>query len=64
MIDDILGNDKPYPLKDVLKTLIDAGEILLYKKDYDGYNYEEIKVCISRAKETIKDIEQNELYLL
>jgi len=50
----LMGLDNPFPLKDVLKKLVDAADILLYKKNYDGANYEEIEICIKRAKEIIK----------
>lgn len=49
-IDDILGNADPWPLKDVLAKLIEAAEILLVKKDYDGHGWEEIHHAINRAK--------------
>lgn len=51
----LLGVDNPYPLKDVLKKLVDAANILLHKKNYDGSDYEEIEKCVLRAEEIIID---------
>lgn len=47
------GLDDPFPLKDVLQHLVNASEHLLHKKSYDGGDYEEIGICINRAKEII-----------
>lgn len=44
-------DDDPFPLKDVLKILVRGVEILLDKKDYDGPDYEEMNICVKRAKE-------------
>jgi hypothetical protein len=43
-----------WPLNDVLKYLIRGTEILLHKKDYDGLDYEEMNICVKRAKEIIE----------
>lgn len=51
-----LGLDNPYPLKSVLEKLIEATEILLHQKSYDGPNYEELEMCVRRAKEIIRQI--------
>jgi len=54
---DILGLKNAWPLKDVLKKLIEASEILLLKKDYDGHDWEEISRCVTRGKEILVMIE-------
>jgi len=54
---DILGLKNAWPLKDVLKKLIEASEILLLKKDYDGHGWEEISHCVTRGKEILAMIE-------
>jgi len=46
--------DKPYSIYDILKYLADAAWILLYKKDYDGDDYEEIEICHKKAREIIE----------
>ncbi len=40
-----------WPTRDVLSTLIDAAEYLLYHKNYDGPKHEQILHCVKRAKE-------------
>lgn len=50
-IDEIIGADQPWPLSDILNKLIQASEILLHKKSYDGHGYEEISHAVKRAKE-------------
>lgn len=57
-LEEIVGAGKPWPLNDVLKRLIDAGEILLHKKGYDGTDHEEIFGCVQRAKEIINTFER------
>ena len=51
--DEILGNDKSWPLKDVLDKLIEASEILLHEKNYDRHGWEEISHCVKRGKEIV-----------
>jgi hypothetical protein len=53
-IDEIIGMDKAWPLVDVLYKLVEASEILLHKKNYDGHGWEEIEHCIKRGKEIIQ----------
>jgi len=43
--------DNAWPLTDVLDKLIFASEYLLHEKNYDGGKYEEIEICVKRAKE-------------
>lgn len=47
----IFGMADPFPLKDVLNRLANATEILLHNKNYDGSDYEELGICVKRAKE-------------
>lgn len=44
------GLDTAYPLTEVLRLLISATEILLYRKDYDGPEYEEMMQAVKSAK--------------
>lgn len=46
-------HESAWPLNEVLKRLISASEYLLHKKDYDGSDYEEIEICVIRAKQII-----------
>ncbi len=48
---DILGVQNPWSLRDVLKELIRASNILLHDYDHDGLRHEEIRLCVDRAKE-------------
>lgn len=43
----------PWPTKDVLAKLIEAAEILLHQKSYDGHGYEQIEICVKRGKEIL-----------
>jgi len=52
----ILGLDNAWPLKNVLEKLIEATNILLHNKSYDGQGYEEMQICVSRAKEIIGEL--------
>jgi len=51
------GEDDPFSLHDVLKRLSGTTKYLLDKKDYDGPDYEELEICILRAKEIIRELE-------
>jgi hypothetical protein len=57
----ILSEDTPFPLKDVLKMLIEAAEILLHEKDYDGDNHEEYLTAMNKAKEIEKLLREDEM---
>jgi transcriptional regulator with XRE-family HTH domain len=57
---DILGLDSSWSLKDVLKKLIEASEILLHQKNYDGHGWEEINHCVERGKEIVSTLSGNE----
>jgi len=47
------GMNKPWPLHNVLLKLIDAANILLDKKSYDGHGHEAIQIARSRAEEIV-----------
>ena len=51
-----LDADQTWPTRDVLNKLIEASEILLHKKDYDGHGWEEIAHCVDLAKGIVKRI--------
>jgi len=57
---DILGLDNSWSLKDVLKKLIEASEILLHQKNYDGHGWEEINHCVERGKAIVSTLSGNE----
>jgi hypothetical protein len=40
----------PWDTKSVLKKLIEAADILLDDKNYDGHGYEQIQIARERAK--------------
>lgn len=42
--------DEPWPLRDILAKLVEAADILLDEKDYDGHGWEQIAGCRDRAK--------------
>jgi len=56
-VGDVLELDNPWPLKDVLLTLSLAADKLLKMKNYDGPDYEEIRICVNRATEIIHRLE-------
>lgn len=47
------GLNTSWPITEVLSKLIEASEILLEKKDYDGHGWEEISYATKRAKELV-----------
>lgn len=53
----ILRLDQPYSLPEVLKGLIEAADILLHKKDYDGHGWETLEYCYRHAKEIVAEFE-------
>lgn len=52
-----LDLDKAWNTYEVIAKLIEASEILLHKKDYDGHGHEEILTCCRRGKEILKQIQ-------
>ena len=57
-IKSIVKPEKPYNLVETLKGLIDAADILLHKKNYDGHNWEELEQCYTHGKDFIEIIVQ------
>lgn len=49
----ILMEDTPWPLRDTLAKLIEAGEILLHRQNYDSDGYEQIGHAIKSAKQAL-----------
>ena len=47
---DILGLSEPYSLDSVLEKLIEASEILLHQKNYDGHGWEIISEAVTQAR--------------
>ena len=45
----------PWPLKDVLNKLVEAADILLNDRSYDGHGYEQINAARDKAVEIIKN---------
>jgi hypothetical protein len=56
----VLAMDNAWCLKDVMKKLIEASEILLHQKNYDGHGWEEINHCVERGKEIVSILSGNE----
>lgn len=56
----VLALDNAWCLKDVIKKLIEASEILLHQKNYDGHGWEEISHCVDRGKEIVSILSGNE----
>lgn len=52
-VERLKGLTDPFSLKTVLTMLSAATERLLKVKDYDGPDYEELEICVKRAKEII-----------
>lgn len=46
----LLMEDEPWPMRDVLAKLVEAGELLLGRYDYREDKWEEIHQAIERAK--------------
>lgn len=51
-----LQGSQPWPLLDVLKKLVEASEILLREKDYDGDGWEQIHYAAESAKKIINQL--------
>jgi hypothetical protein len=58
-LESVLALDNPWCLRDVLKKLIEASEILLQQKDYDGHGWEEISHCVDRGNEIVSILSGN-----
>jgi len=44
----------PWPIQDIIKKLVEAADILLICKNYDGHGYEEINAARDAAVEWLK----------
>lgn len=53
---DLLDLHNPWSLKDSLQKLVEAANILLHQKNYDGHGWEEISHCVTRGEEIINKI--------
>ncbi len=53
------NNDHPWNTYSVISKLVEAADILLHKKDYDGHGWEEIEICYKRGQEILKQISEN-----
>jgi len=51
----LLMSNEPWPLRDVLAKLVEAGDLLLGFYDYRGDKWEEIHQAIERAKKTLEN---------
>lgn len=49
-----LDMDKAWDTLSVLAKLVEAADILLHRKDYDGHGWEEIEICYKRGKEILQ----------
>ena len=49
-----LDSDKAWDTLSVLAKLVEAADILLHRKDYDGHGWEEIEICYKRGKEILQ----------
>jgi|WetSurMetagenome_2_1015567.scaffolds.fasta_scaffold00103_17 hypothetical protein len=56
VIEKLLESDNSWSTIDVLKKLIEATEILLHEKNYDGHGWEEISHCVKRGKEILLNL--------
>jgi len=54
---EILNKSEPWPLRNILSKLVEASEILLHDKNYDGHGWENISVCADLAKRYVIEIE-------
>lgn len=48
-----LGRDKAWDTLSVIAKLVEAADILLHRKDYDGHGWEEIEICYKRGLEIL-----------
>ena len=49
-----LDGQKAWDTQSVLAKLVEAADILLHNKDYDGHGWEEIEICYKRGKELLQ----------
>ncbi len=58
VIEEILENDTAWSLTEVLAKLLEATEILMDEKDYDGHGWELITQAQTRGKELLTKFNQ------
>jgi hypothetical protein len=51
---------RPWPLCDVLQRLADFADDRLTRKNYDGHGWEELSVCVARAREILTEDARHE----
>ena len=49
-----LDGDRAWDTISVLEKLVEAADILLHKKDYDGHGWEEIELCYKLGLEILQ----------
>ena len=59
-IEKVLRLDQPFNLEEILKGLVEASDILLHKKDYDGHGWEHLEYCYRHAKDVIRVLQGND----
>lgn len=52
--EELMGLENAWPLRDILKKLIESSDILLHEKDYDGHGWELIDKAKEEAEKTVK----------
>lgn len=55
-VKEFLGLEEAWPLINVLEKLVEATNILLHKKSYDGHGWEDINHCVARGEQIIKNL--------
>ncbi len=50
---EIMGLDTPWPLLEVLSRLIEASDILLKERQYDGHGHEVLSAATDKAREIV-----------
>lgn len=58
LTEEIIQLKEPWPLKDIIGKLVEASEILLNNKNYDGHGWEEISHATKMGKDVIKKLEK------
>jgi hypothetical protein len=55
-VETVIRWNESWPLRDILNELVQASEILLDKKNYDGHGWEEIRHAMNHAKVIISHL--------
>ncbi len=58
-IEKVLRLEEPFNLEEILKGLVEAADILLHKKDYDGHGWEHLEYCFRYAKDVIEVLQSD-----